>query len=522
MKKFIVISLVSILVLAFGGTVYAQEKAPVLEFKASGFLDVITEYNRNVVQALPGSRLADVLFGPASYLVPTGTSVEKAFNKKQSWMESRGRLRFDAIMGKEMMGTFLFEIDSLRWGERAPNTNDQRNYAGHWGVADRGAVEVKNMFITFGVPVVPVPITVQAGIHPMYIRPEMFLATEGPGVTAAVKIDPVTIKLMWFKALENEIYAADDVDFYGIEANAKIQTLTIGGYAVNVNSNTYPQTYATKISGATILPGTDETSTVDYQANMWWFGLYADGKVGPVNLNLDFALDHGKIVDHRNIADRARDVKFDGWQFIGKVSYPIEKLNVGAQFIYGSGADLKKTSANGLPGSIVANDASGTVTSSKVGIFVIPQGSEGSNFHSLIIDGNGVLNRGNSGYQPAAGDYMVRAATGGLWFAKLFGSYQVLPTLKTTLEAYYVGDTTKNGNTIGNAVRSDGTPRNDKSVGFEFDLINELQIYKNLVWNFGGGYLIAGNAMDLRVGATNTNKSPRDPWAIQTRLIYSF
>ena len=329
-----------------------------------------------------------------------------------------------------------------------------------------------------------------------------------------MKIDPATIKLMWFKALENEAWAADDVDFYGIDINAKIQTFTIGGYAVNVNSNTYPQPAAAS---------TDELPTVDYRANMWWLGLYLDGKAGPVNLNLDFTYDFGKIEDHRDLATRAKDVDFRGWAFIGKVMYPIEKFAIGGQFIYGSGADLKKTSNSGLPGSTVANISSGSNASSRVGMYVIPQGTEGSNLHSVIIDGSGILNRGNLGYEPSAGNNMARAAIGGLWYAKLIASYQVLPKLKTTLEAYYVGDTTKNGNTIGNAVKADGTPRDDNSVGFEFDLINELQIYKNLVWNFGGGYLLAGKAMDYRVGTTGAiNKSTKDPYAICTRLVYSF
>jgi hypothetical protein len=31
------------------------------------------------------------------------------------------------------------------------------------------------------------------------------------------------------------------------------------------------------------------------QADMWWYGLYVDGKAGPVNLNLDWVWDQGKV-----------------------------------------------------------------------------------------------------------------------------------------------------------------------------------------------------------------------------------
>jgi hypothetical protein len=56
MKKFVVLILAGLLVLAFG-TVFAQEKGPVLEFKASGFMDVISEYtgmlHSQVVRQVP-------------------------------------------------------------------------------------------------------------------------------------------------------------------------------------------------------------------------------------------------------------------------------------------------------------------------------------------------------------------------------------------------------------------------------------------------------------------------------------
>ncbi len=70
MKKFVVLSLISFLILAFGATVYSQEKAPTLEFKASGFIDVITEYMVNVpnpglaTTAGGGTWATDVVFNP--------------------------------------------------------------------------------------------------------------------------------------------------------------------------------------------------------------------------------------------------------------------------------------------------------------------------------------------------------------------------------------------------------------------------------------------------------------------------
>ena len=46
---------------------------------------------------------------------------------------------------------------------------------------------------------------------------------------------------------------------------------------------------------------------------------------------------------------------------------------------------------------------------------------------------------------------------------------------------YYIGDTTKNGDTWGTAT-SGGVFQDNKTIGWEFDLINTVKIYKNLTW----------------------------------------
>jgi hypothetical protein len=88
----------------------------------------------------------------------------------------------------------------------------------------------------------------------------------------------------------------------------------------------------------------------------------------------------------------------------------------------------------------------------------------------------------------------------------------------------YIHDETKNGNTIGNALRSDGRPRDDSLVGWEIDWFNTLQIYKNLSFQFGVGVLFAGDAMDYAVigAAAGTNKSPSTPFVLTSNLTYSF
>src|SRR5512138_1239263 len=80
---------------------------------------------------------------------------------------------------------------------------------------------------------------------------------------------------------------------------------------------------------------------------------------------------------------------------------------------------------------------------------------------------------------------MTPGSLGGSWFTKLYTTYRVAKDFKVTLQGLYIGDTTKNGNTIGTAVKS-GTniPRDDTDIGWELNLITELQIYKSLTWRW--------------------------------------
>ena len=146
---------------------------------------------------------------------------------------------------------------------------------------------------------------------------------------------------------------------------------------------------------------------------------------------------------------------------------------------------------------------------------------------------------------------LSRGGFGGTWFAKLYASMKLMPWYKVTVNALYIGDTTKNGDTFGNSVKyiqaiptrftSLGIPagttflRDNTDIGWEFDLINEIWIYSNLRLFVGAGYLFAGDAMDVKMnhnalgnfgsftsGSVPGNRKADNPWAIRTRLMYTF
>jgi hypothetical protein len=271
------------------------------------------------------------------------------------------------------------------------------------------------------------------------------------------------------------------------------------------------------------------------QARMWWYGFYADGKLGPVDINFDAVVDQGKVKQKMQYSwvngvltysAAQPDVKYVGWAARMKINFPWEKFNFGATGMYASGANANKTSTSGLPGTAVANPAAAPSVSTKVASYVVPVGSEQdtSNNESIVFYGTDAGASGGIGIAKTTNYNQVsRGGFGGTWFTKLYASAKLVPWYKVTLQGLYIGDTTKNGNTLGNAVKPGTTAlRDDKDIGFELDLINEISIYKNLAFTFGGGYLWAGDALDIKKGTLTTNYSPKNPWAVRSRLIYSF
>ena len=582
MKKFIVSCLAGLLILALAAPGYAQ--APKLEFKASGFIDTQTFWEGGVPQRNTSAGMYGVTNGNYASGTPAVINVKApGWNRTDSHWDARAHLKFDAVMGSNLSGTIYFEIDSSRWGSvfnQSANTREANNF-GAW-TTDRSAVEVKNIYIDVGLPYfgVPWPVTTRIGAQTLGIRPNVLMVSDGTGISGGIKIDPVLIAPFYAKALEGLDFADDDVDVYGLSASAKISTFTVGAYGLAFRMNTYPFWVVT---GPTIISSAGQTTGFTgiavqapgtMKSHMYWLGTYVDGKAGPVNMNLDFVCDYGSV-DERTFRDLGEgvvpgvgfvptipNVKYEGWMVRAKVDFPWEKFNFGSVFMYATGSDARRTSTTGLPGTTTApgpgfqlvNPISGigqhNITRRVTG-YVVPPGSEQdtANNESIVVYGmengasGGVGIAKNSNYAA-----LSRGGFGGTWFAKLYASMKLLPWYKVTVQGLYIGDTTKNGDTLGNSVKyiqaipasysALGIPqsttflRDNANIGWEFDLINEIQIYNNLRFYVGYGYLFAGDALDVRMGHNASfpslagsvpgNRKADNPWAVRTRLMYTF
>jgi hypothetical protein len=99
MKKLVALSFVAILILAFGATVYGQEKAPALEFKPFGFIDAQTLWWNNVTGGNPAAGIYGA-WSPGTF--DAAGKPATSMNRPQAYLESRARLGFNMIMGKEV------------------------------------------------------------------------------------------------------------------------------------------------------------------------------------------------------------------------------------------------------------------------------------------------------------------------------------------------------------------------------------------------------------------------------------
>jgi len=527
MKKFISVSLTGLLILAFGAIVYAQDAPklsgtfPGLEFKASGFIDAQTFLFRNVTGGNPASGIYNVWGVGSSF---TGGNPSGDLDRKLSFWESRTRLKFDWIYGKATSGTVQFEADAGPWGGtpggNAGQISERNTYGTSVTSADRAALEIKHVYFDFATPYfgIPVPMNFRVGLQPLAVRPPVLLTTDVMGIIGTFKVDPVTIIPIYVKYLEGVNRAADDVDMYGLHVNAAIDKLTVGGYFLYYNLNTYPFLVSQPLSTMAGWPaGLTKNVFGTQSADFWWLGLYADGRVGPVNINLDLIYDNGKV---KSRLSDVSDVKYRGYAARLAVDYPWEQYNFGIIGAYGSGADTRKTGPKGLAGEPTSTDED----SYKVGSFVVPPSTEAAAaFSESIVLFSTWINRGDSGIGNSLNyNQVCKGGLGGLWYAKVYGSYKLAPWYKITLSGFYIGDTTKNGNTFGNARNYDGDAlRNDRKIGWEADLINEIQIYNNLKLAVGFGYLWAGSAMDLWNGLDG-NYSPKNPWQITSNMTYFF
>jgi hypothetical protein len=474
MKKFSL--LIGLLIVVFAATAYAQP----VEFKMSGFMDALFALGRNIPTS--SGSFASFANGLGTEIDPNGGDMDHS----GGIADSRARLKFQANAGKELSATIFFEMDSATWGDN----NGTRNSMGFWQ-ADRAAVEVKHAYFDVAIPYfgIPAPMTARFGIQGFSIRDNFFYYSDGAGIILDTKLDPVDIKLMWGKPSEGKVYHSDDSDIYSIVVEGNVEGFTLGGHGTWFSSNAYP----IRSSGSS--------------ADIYWVGGYADGKYAGFNFSADLIYDWGKVKAHNNINNAGiDDVKYSGWLAALGAEFPWEIWDFGGGAWWGSGADGDKPDKR--------NDF--------VQVPMSEPGMDSFLKYSSIFYGSGLFRGeygfGENGDVPGLANNYI-GGTAGLF---AYAGVKLTPWYKVYAHAMYLHDTSKNGDTVGNATNVDGSREDNNTIGYEFTLSNIFKVYNNLDLYVIGGWLFAGKALDMNNGTPGDNRSMKDPYVLATRMVYSF
>jgi hypothetical protein len=492
MKKMLMIAL------ALGLAVALAAPAMATDWSARGFIFVGGAIHKTVPPAGPPQ------FG---YVPPpiigTMSPIGDGWNDTFAWVRMGANLTITARQSEDLYGVLGFNMSSSRWGE--PNGADLTNM-GSWyraGGEDNGtlSVLVQEAFIDFRVPP-KLPIWLRIGAQPYVIRPWLVVNTVGPGLTARTVIDPIKLSINagWAKKWEGYDWDCDDVDAFFGDIALPIGPVRVGTYIWYENFGEMP-----------ILSGWGRDSGARDEAQIYWVGVYADGKIGPVGLQFDWVYNGGSIDYDASGWGGAppRNQDIEAWAIRGVIDIsPIPRLTVGVGALYATGED---NSTNDWEQFRSVNGWEGQGRQ---------QGLPALQDFLLLTDGvMGIVPFRGPGVGWIGGPNYI----GGFWYVRGFAQYMATDWLRLVANFGWIGDTTDDGNRIGTAVDfSTGQFRDDDDVGFEMDFGFNIALYKNLQWGVGFGYLFPGDALDQLDLATLTNDDPADPWALTSAILYTF
>lgn len=272
MKKFTVLAIIGLLIMALGAPVYAQ--APKTEWKISGFMDMNAFWYRNNLdgQGSAGFSATNPIAANTIFGVATGGNNGRKLvngpeaNKTLGWQNQRMQLKFDAAVGKALSATIFLEANASRWGSTSyPGTiaNNSNWNMGYFD-ADQPGLGIKNAYFDIALPYVgiPIPMSARVGVQPLTVRPDFVTQTDAAGITGALKMDPVTLNLLWFKAVQGSDgtpsgerdWVDHNSNIYGVRPELKVGQSTISGYALFYDFGTYPTT-ANEAAAAATSPG---------------------------------------------------------------------------------------------------------------------------------------------------------------------------------------------------------------------------------------------------------------------------
>jgi hypothetical protein len=498
MKKALLLMIVLMLGLA------AASPAMAIDWVTHGAINILGAYYKNVDLRLP------IFTGGPPGMNDFGFGVgaaDPAWNEDSFFVQERAQIYITARASENLYGTLGLEIDSARWGDADPSPTPVANggWVGRWN-ADAVAIEVKNLYIDFKVP--EIPVWFRVGIQPYAIRPWIMLCDDGAGISARVALKAGNVKIgvnpFWAKIAEGtrtlggvvvptDWTEADDQDLYGVDANVSVGPVKTGMYFIYQARR---QLY--------------DTAFGEGDSKQWWIGPYFDLRMGPLAATFDFVFNGGyEIWESGTITvfninnphafpppppAQGFSRRHQGWSLRGEASYTINKFRFGMGGVYGTGDDPTTRDVDegfnlNFNGEAAPVRSDFLILGDNWGL-VMPYGCSNNVF----------------------GFYKPWSTPGqGIWYVRGFADYQLTSWLKLLVNGGYIGDTVKHGDEFGRDLDD------DKSIGLELDAAVQIKIYQNLTLSTAFGYLIGGKALSMAGGWR-----PQDPWGWVTSLSFVF
>jgi hypothetical protein len=441
MKKFGIIALAALLVVAF-------------TVPASALENVFGGYWRTRMSTYKDFSGAD-------------TDTEKTI------VDTRTRLYYTAVINDNLKFVNKFEFNSV-WGD----TN-----GGDIGADGTGHIRVKNSYADFNVG----PVNAKVGIQSGTVARGFFMDDDFSGLIVTYKGEGFSIPFIWVKAFEGHNagygdFNDMDVDYYGllpsfnlgdgISINPFIFWATSDDISAWVNTNgLYYHPLDSKVLGLTgALP-------LNTELDIWWYGLNADAKFGPLSLWFTGIYEDGEMA-----IPGATDVDIEAYLIAIGGAYDMGMFDIHGQYFYASGDD--------------------DWTDDELEAFWIPsQGdSQGQSYYWAEIMGFGIFDDSSPSNTP--GDKITN-----VWAANLGTKIKPMDKLTVTVDLWYAELAEERATNV------------DETLGTELDVKVTYELVQGLNLDVVGAYLWADEGVYKQ---TAGNPSEENPYEVGARLSLSF
>jgi hypothetical protein len=381
-----------------------------------------------------------------------------------SRVDTRTRLYYTAIINENLKLVNKFEIDNV-WGDLA---------GGDIG-ADAVNIEVKNSYADFTMG----PVNYKVGIQPLVLARSFLVDVDLSGLVMTYKGEGFSLPFFWVKGYEGgtgKDMNDEDVDIYGLAPTFNLgEGITLQPMLVWMTTNDYSTYDAARTFLGTI---------ADTEVDIWYWGLNADAKFGPLSLFFTGIVETGDI----EIPGAAADVDISAYLLNLGAAYDMGMFDIHGEFFYASGDD-----------NPADNDSEA---------FWVPEDLD--SYYWAEIMGFGIMDQQASNNSP-------NDDVSNIWALNLGTNIKPMEKLTVKFDLWYAEYAEERAANI------------DETLGTEADLVVTYELLEGLNVDVVGAYLWAddctykqGTAAQVAAGQADGTASDENPYELGVRLSLSF